>query len=113
MDAVVTDLDLLREYARCGSEAAFTALVERHLRLVYSAALRQVGDKQLAEEVTQVTFIILARKAGSLRPETNVSGWLYRTAHFAANSVLRTEYRRQQRERKAAQMNVTSEERPQ
>jgi RNA polymerase sigma factor (sigma-70 family) len=113
MDAVVTDLDLLREYALRGSETAFTAVVERHLPLIYSAALRQVRDKHLAEEVTQVTFIILARKARDLRPGTNVTGWLYRTAHFAANGVLRAEHRRQKRERKAAQMNVTSEERPQ
>src|SRR5262245_45051654 len=110
MDALTTDLDLLREYAERHSEAAFTALVERHLGLIYSAALRQVRDPQLAEEVTQVTFMILARKARCLRPGTNLPGWLYCTAHFAANRILRTEYRRQQREQKAAQMNTISEE---
>lgn len=108
MDAVKPDLDLLREYAERHSEAAFTALVERHLGLIYSAALRQVRDPQLAEEVTQVTFVILARKARSLHTGTNLSGWLYRTAHFAANGVLRTEHRRKEREQKAAQMNTTS-----
>jgi RNA polymerase sigma factor (sigma-70 family) len=108
MDAVMTDFDLLGEYAERRSEAAFTALVERHVGLIYSAALRQVRDPQLAEEVTRATFIILARKARLLRRGTSLSGWLYRTTHFAANGALRTEHRRKQREQKAAEMDTTS-----
>ena len=44
------DIGLLRQYATCGSEAAFEMLVNRRIALVYSAALRQVRDPQLAEE---------------------------------------------------------------
>ena len=64
------DLVLLREYATRQSETAFETIVARRVDFVYSAALRQVRDPHLAEEVTQAVFIILARKAGSLGPKT-------------------------------------------
>jgi RNA polymerase sigma factor (sigma-70 family) len=98
------DLELLRDYADRHSEAAFTTLVERHAGLVFSAALRQVRDRQLAEEVTQAVFIVLARKALAIRRGTSLAGWLYRTARFAASDALKSQYRRQQREQEAAHM---------
>ena len=63
-----SDLDLLARYARHRAEDAFAELVRRHLNLVYSAALRQVGAPQLAEEVAQSVFLELARYAGRLAP---------------------------------------------
>lgn len=92
---------LVREYAACQSESAFATLVSRHTNLVYSAALRQTRDPQLAEEVAQVVFIILARKAGSLGAKTILTSWLYRTACFVSGSALKRERRRQYREQEA------------
>ena len=74
------DMELVRDYAVHQSETAFETLVSRHVNLVYSAAARQVLNPHLAEEITQVVFIILARKAGRLGPRTILPAWLYRTA---------------------------------
>jgi RNA polymerase sigma factor (sigma-70 family) len=95
------DMQLMREYAAHQSERAFEAIVSRHTNLVYSAALRQVRDSQLAEEVTQAVFIILARKAGSLGAKTILPGWLYRTTCYVSSSALKRERRRQHREQEA------------
>ena len=95
------DSELLGRYARSHSEDAFAELVRRHVNLVYSAALRQVGgDAHLAQEVAQTVFTDLARKAGSLARRESLTGWLYTSAHFAAAKIARTETRRRDREEK-------------
>jgi RNA polymerase sigma factor (sigma-70 family) len=96
---MMDDSELLRQYARGGSEQAFTELVSRHLPLVYSAALRQVGgDHELAKDVAQQVFIDLARKAGSLVGREVLTGWLYTSTRFGAIKTLRSEERRVARE---------------
>src|SRR5690348_13829440 len=95
------DMELVRQFAEQRSERAFEALVSRHVNLVYSAALRQVGDSHLAEEITQAVFIVLARKAGSLDSKTALSGWLYRTARYVAADALKMQRRRQIHEQEA------------
>jgi RNA polymerase sigma factor (sigma-70 family) len=93
------DANLLRRYAENRSEADFTAWVQRHFDLVYSAALRQLqGDHHRARDVAQTVFVDAARKAGSLCRHPAVVGWLYTSAHFAAQKMIRSESRRQVRE---------------
>src|SRR5205814_7069571 len=100
-ELAMDDLELLREYAASQSEQAFATLVGRHVDLVYGSALRQVRDSHLAEEVTQMVFIRLARKAGTIRGGVILSGWLFRTTRFVASEVVRMENRRRHREQKA------------
>jgi hypothetical protein len=65
------DMDLVREYITRNSEPLFETLVRRHVSLVYSVALRQAG------EITQSVFLILARKAARLRPDTVMAASKY------------------------------------
>jgi RNA polymerase sigma factor (sigma-70 family) len=102
---VLTDEELLQDYAEERSEAAFTQLARRHVDLVYSAALRMVHDEHLAEDVTQGVFLALAQNARRLRNRRALPGWLHHTTqHLAANAV-RAEVRRRGREQEAAAMN--------
>jgi RNA polymerase sigma factor (sigma-70 family) len=98
---MMNDQTLLAEYARTGSDAAFAALVEQHIGLVYSAACRQVRDPQHAEDVAQAVFIVLARKAGRVARHPGLSGWLLQTTRYAANAHLRSLMRRARREQEA------------
>ncbi len=103
------DSQLLREFCEQDSSDAFTAIVERHLDLVYSVAYRQVGGNEaFARDVSQEVFITLAREAGNLSKKVTLSGWLYRSARFIALDALRSEIRRRKREQEAYLMNEDS-----
>ncbi|MGO8837652.1 MAG: sigma-70 family RNA polymerase sigma factor [Limisphaerales bacterium] len=105
---MTTDLDLLGQFTRDRSQDAFTALVNRHVNLVYSAALRQVRSPQLAEEVAQSVFTDLARNAARLNHATGgtplLTAWLYQVTRRTAIDVVRKESRRQLREQIAVEM---------
>jgi len=89
---MTSDLDLLGQFARGKSQDAFTALVQRHLNLVYSAALRQVRSPQLAEEVAQSVFADLAKVAATPSSPKILTPWLYavtrRTAEEGSSLTL-------------------------
>lgn len=98
---------LLREYAETGSEAAFRELVTSYLDLVYSAAVRLMqGDTHRAEDVAQTVFTDLARTARTLSSNVMLGGWLHRRTCHVAATILRSERRRQFRERQAVEMNA-------
>ena len=91
----------LRQYAENHSDEAFAALVAQHINLVYSVALRHVGDPQDAEEVTQAVFILLSKKAAQLRHDKALSSWLFQTTRLTASNFVRGRTRRQRREQEA------------
>ena len=107
----MTDQQLLADFVDRKDEAAFAAIVERHLQIVYAAARRQVGSSggnaHLAEDVAQAVFIMLATKAAKLRNSgcTSLAGWLVNAARLAAKAALRAELRRKRREDRVASMN--------
>jgi RNA polymerase sigma factor (sigma-70 family) len=102
---MVDDIELLRRYTTTHSDEAFTELVKRHVNLVYSAALRQVGgDRHAAEDVTQTVFTDLARKAQKLQRHTALTGWLYTSTRYASTKVVRSARRRKTREQGAQLM---------
>jgi RNA polymerase sigma factor (sigma-70 family) len=105
----INDLELLDRYATKGCEEAFATLVTRHVNLVYSVALRHVGNPHLAEEVTQAVFVLLARKAHLFGKRTILQGWLHKTAWFTADNVLKTAIRQQRREQEAYMQSLLNE----
>ena len=109
---LMEDTNLLREYVRTRSEAAFAALVSRHLALVYSAAVRQVRDAQIAQDVAQTVFIVLARKADRLVAHPGLSGWLLQATRYAANAHIRAAMRRTEREKEAVMQSLVNETSP-
>ncbi len=103
----MTDSQLLRQYVE-GSNQAFGELVRRHSDWVYSVARRRVRDSHLAEDVTQATFVVLARKASSLREQSVLSSWLFQVVRLTSFKALREEARRRRRETEAALRMQTS-----
>src|SRR5262245_52150344 len=105
-----TDAELLRSYAQDRSEKAFTDLVQRHIHLVHSAALREAdGCASMAEDITQAVFAELARKAARLIRHPALAGWLYTCVRRMTANVRRAENRRQRRELEAQTMNEPCE----
>lgn len=99
------DAELIRRYTEEQSEGAFAELVQRHVPLVYSAALRRLaGDAHAAADVTQLVFTALARQAPSLAHCRILPGWLYATTRNVAVDFIRSEHRRRTREQEAHAM---------
>ena len=94
----LADQDLLSKYANCGDERAFKCLMDRHREMVFATAVRSLGDRALAEEVTQNVFSALAAKAVRLREVKSPAGWLYKSARLEVAMMVRGERRRRRRE---------------
>jgi len=96
-DRPAADCALLEQFARHADESAFAALMRRHGPLVWSVSRRNTGHEQDAEDVYQATFLLLARKARSIRKSGSVGSWLYGVAHRLALRTRPEAARRRQR----------------
>jgi RNA polymerase sigma factor (sigma-70 family) len=98
------DRQLLKRFSADRDEAAFATLVRRHGPLVMGACRRLLPQTQDAEDVFQATFLVLARKAGSIRWRDSVGNWLYGVACRLAWKTKSAVARRQAQERETAAM---------
>jgi RNA polymerase sigma factor (sigma-70 family) len=101
--AGLTDGELLGCFVEHRDDAAFAALVKRHGPLVWGVCRRQLSHHD-AEDAFQATFLVLCRKAGSIRPREMVANWLYGVARQVALHASRTAARRRAKERHVADM---------
>jgi RNA polymerase sigma factor (sigma-70 family) len=90
---------LLERFITHGDEEAFEALVARHGPMVLGICRRMLDDPRDIEDAFQATFLVLVRKARSLRDRDLLANWLYGVAHRVATRARATAYRRRMRER--------------
>ena len=96
--SAVGEAQLLDRYLSHRDELAFEALVERHGPMVLSLCRRMLRDPRDIEDAFQATFLILVRKAPSIRDRQQLSSWLYGVAYKVATRARRAAIRRRNRE---------------
>jgi RNA polymerase sigma factor (sigma-70 family) len=94
-----SDLRLLERFANDRDEEAFAALVHRHGAMVLSVCRRVLQNDADAEDACQATFLVLARKARSIRKKDSLASWLHGVAYRAASTLRRQIARRRARDR--------------
>jgi len=97
-----SDAELLSRYLREGCESSFAALVQAHQRMVLGTALRRTGDAEMARDVAQQVFALLARKAVWLAGRESLAGWLHRAASYLGARAVRAEARARARHEELA-----------
>jgi RNA polymerase sigma-70 factor (ECF subfamily) len=105
----LTDGQLLDLFVTHRDEGAFEALVRRHGPMVLGVARRVVGNTEDAEDVFQATFLVLVKKAASVRPRETLGNWLYGVAYRTALKVRSTAARRLAKERQMARPQAPDE----
>jgi RNA polymerase sigma factor (sigma-70 family) len=92
--SVDNDRELLQVFASHGDEAAFATLVERHAPMVFGICRRVLAHHHSAEDATQATFLVLARKAGEIRWRDAIAPWLSAVAYRISLKARETNFSR-------------------
>jgi RNA polymerase sigma factor (sigma-70 family) len=108
--AGLDDGDLVKRYVRRRDEAAFEALVRRHGPMVLGVCRRLLHDSHDAEDAFQAVFLVLVRKASSLRTPGTVGNWLYGVACRTALEAHKAAARRRAKEANVPPRSQTPEE---
>lgn len=103
------DQQLLHLYLDDRSQDAFAELLRRHQRMVWNVCRDALPCREDAEDAFQATFVVLARKAGSIRKHDSLASWLHGVAHRVALRARRDAARRQARDRQASAMAQTTQ----
>src|SRR3954452_3100532 len=93
---------LLARFADRGDEAAFEAIVARHGPMVLGVCRRALADPLDVEDAFQATFLVLVRRAGSVRDADRLAPWLYGVARGVTARARARAIRRRTRERSGA-----------
>jgi RNA polymerase sigma factor (sigma-70 family) len=107
---LLTDGQLLEAFLTVRDEAAFEALLRRHGPMVMGVCRRALANPQDAEDAFQATFLVLVRKAATIRPRALVGNWLYGVACRTARRAQAMNIRRQIKERQACPKTACAEE---
>lgn len=92
------DGELLRRYIQSGSNTAFGQLTSKYRSLVFSTCLREVHDYNIAEDVAQSVFLLLARKPPRLASNSTLAGWLFYSSRLLAKNTARKQRRQRTHE---------------
>src|SRR5262245_53291587 len=96
------DQELLEHFVAAGDQSAFAQLVQRHSGVVWSVCRRVLQQEHDAEDAFQAVFLVLARKAASIRKREAVGSWLYGVAYRIAMRQRKTAARHHERLQHAA-----------
>jgi RNA polymerase sigma factor (sigma-70 family) len=103
-----TDERLLRDYVAGRDGGAFASIMRRHGGMVFAVCRRVLGRQQDAEDAFQATFLVLMRKAPSLRRPQLLGNWLYGVAYRVASKIRHANS--QQRTREAPMVDLPAPE---